>query len=90
VKSETRNTLIVGVALLIFGPVVGWVLTIAGFFKTEQSVMQTPPGMIPDMGQTASHMFVSIIPLLIGALFGAVGLFLILYAFITHGFRSKE
>jgi len=89
-KSKTRNTLIAGVALLIFGPVLGWVLTLAGFFKTEQSILQTPPGTFPDMGQAASHMFVSLIPILIGALCGAVGFFLILYALITHFFRSKD
>src|SRR5271170_885862 len=61
-KSKTRNTLIAGVALLIFGPVLGWVLTLAGFFKTEQSILQTPPGTFPDMGQAASHMFVSTQP----------------------------
>jgi uncharacterized membrane protein YphA (DoxX/SURF4 family) len=89
-KPKTRNTLITGVALLVFGPVLGWVLTIAGFFKVQQSILHTPPGMIPDMGQTASHMFVSLIPIAIGMLCGAVGFFLILYAFITHFFRSAN
>jgi len=89
-QPKKRNILITGVALFIFGPVLGWVLTIAGFFKAEQSIIQTPPGMIPDMGQTASQMFVSLIPVLAGVLCGAVGFFLILYALITHFFRSKE
>ena len=89
-KPKTRKTLIVGVAAAIFGPVLGWVLTIAGIFKTEQSLLQTPPGTIPDMGQTASNMLFSLIPILVGALCGAVGLFLVLYALIIHFFRSKE
>jgi hypothetical protein len=88
-KSKTRNILITGTALFIFGPVLGWVLTIAGFFKAEQSLIQAPPGTFPDMAQTTSQMFVSLIPILAGALFGAVGFFLILYSFITHFFRSK-
>jgi hypothetical protein len=88
-KPETRKTLIAGVALSIFGPVLGWVLTIAGFFKTEQSILQTPPGAITDMRQTASHILVSLIPMLAGVLCGAVGFFLIVYALITHFFRSK-
>ena len=89
-KPKTRNTLIVGVAASIFGPVLGWVLTIAGIFKTEQSLLQTPPGTFPDLGQTASHMLFGLIPILVGALCGAVGLFLVLYALIIHFFRSKE
>ena len=89
-KPKTRNTLIVGVAASIFGPVLGWVLTMAGFFKTEQSLLQTPPGAIPNMEQTASNMLFSLIPILVGALCGAVGLFLVLLALITHFFRSKE
>jgi len=89
-KPKTRKTLIVGVAAAIFGPVLGWVLTFAGFFKTEQSLLQTPPGTIPNMGQTASNMLFSLIPILVGTLCGAVGLFLILYALIIHFFGSKE
>lgn len=89
-KSKTRNTLITGVALFIFGPVLGWGLAMAGIFKTEQSLLQTPPGAFPDMGQTTSHLFFSLIPFLAGALFGAVGFFLILYALIIHFFRSKD
>jgi hypothetical protein len=89
-KPKTRSTLITGVAVFDFGPVLGWVLTIAGFFKVQQSILHIPPGMIPDMGQTASHMFVSLIPIAIGVLCGAVGFFLILYAFITHFFRSTD
>ena len=89
-KPKTRKTLIVGVAAAIFGPVLGWVLTIAAIFKTEQSLLQTPPGTFPDMGQTASHMLFGLILILVGALCGAVGLFLVLYALIMHFFRSKE
>jgi hypothetical protein len=88
-KAKTRNTLITGVALLIFGPALGWVLTMAGLFKTEQSIIQTPPGLMPDMGHTASNMLFSLIPILVGVLCGAVGFFLIAYAFITHFFRSN-
>jgi hypothetical protein len=89
-KPKTRKTLIVGVAASIFGPVLGWVLTVAGFFKTEQSLLQTPPGTIPNVGQTATHMLFSLIPILVGALCGTAGLFLVLYALIIHFFRSKE
>jgi hypothetical protein len=88
-KPQTRNTLVVGVALFIFGPVLGWVLTMAGFFKTEQSIIQTPPGTFPDMGHAASLWFGSLIPILVGVVCGAIGFFLIVYALITHFFRSK-
>ncbi len=89
-KPKSRNILITGVALVIFGPVLGWVLTLAGFFHTEQSIIQTPAGTLPDMQQTASQMFVSLIPMGLGVLCGAAGLFLILYVLITHFFRAKE
>lgn len=88
-KSKTRNILITGVALFVFGPALGWILTLAGFFKTEQSIAQTLPGTIPDVQQTASHMLFSMIPILFGLLIGTVGFFLILYSLITHFFRSK-
>jgi hypothetical protein len=90
VKSKTRNTLIAGVALFIFGPILGWVVFIAGIFKAEQSIAQTPPGTLPNIGQTFSHLFFNLLPVLVGVLLGAVGAFLILFALITHFFRSKE
>jgi hypothetical protein len=89
-KHQTRNLLITGIALLIFGPVLGWVLSIAGFFHAEQSVMQTPPGVVPDIRNTASDMFASLIPICVGIICGAIGMFLILFALITHRFRSTE
>jgi hypothetical protein len=88
-KPKTRNLLITGVALAIFGPVLGWVLALAGIFHTEQSVIQTTPGTMPDMQRTASQLFMSLIPLGVGAVCGATGLFLILYVLITHFFRPK-
>jgi Na+/melibiose symporter-like transporter len=88
-KPKTRNTLVAGVALFIFGPVLGWVLTMAGFVKTGQSILQTPSGTIPDMGHAASLWYVSLIPILVGVVCGAVGFFLIVYALITHFFRSN-
>ncbi|MBI3879864.1 MAG: hypothetical protein HY301_07335 [Verrucomicrobia bacterium] len=96
-NQRTRTKLIVGIALMIFGPVIGWVLTIAGFFHTatsmQQSILRTPPGTIPDFGQTfgqtGSQMFFSLIPMLVGAVCGAAGLFIVLYSFITHLLPAK-
>lgn len=82
--------LIAGVALLIFGPVFGWVLTLLGYFHAVQSLVGTPPGTMPDIGHTASQMFASLIPLAIGGILGATGLFLILFAVITHLIRPKD
>ena len=79
----------IGIALLIFGPVIGWVLTIAGFFHAVTTVQQIQPGAMPDFQRTTSQMLYSLIPILLGALSGAVGFFLTLYALITHFFRSK-
>ena len=88
-KPKTLKILIIGLALMIFGPIIGWVLTMAGFFHAATSMSQIPPGTMPDLQQTSSRMLYSIIPILIGVLFGAVGFFLTLYALIIHFFRSK-
>jgi len=88
-KPKTLKILIIGLALMIFGPIIGWVLTIAGFFHAATSMQQIQPGVIPDFQQTTSQMIYSIIPILLGVVFGAVGFFLFLYALITHFFRSK-
>ncbi len=92
-KPKTLKILIIGLALMIFAPVIGWVLTIAGFFHAATSMAQITPGTIPDIQQyyqhTTSQMLYSIIPILFGVLFGAVGFFLFLYALFTHFFRSK-
>jgi len=89
-KPKTRKLLITGVALLIFGPVVGWALTFLGYFHAMQSVAQTPPGTIPNIGQTASQLLMSLIPFLLGGICGATGVFLVLFALITHFFGSKD
>ena len=92
-QPKKLKILIAGLALMIFGPVIGWVLTIAGFFHAATSVAQITPGNLQDMQQsyqhTASQMLYSIIPILFGVLCGAVGFFLFFYARITHFFRSK-
>lgn len=87
---KTRKLLIAGVALLIFGPALGWGLTFLGYFHAMQTLSSTPPGTMPDMGHTASQMLMSLIPLVLGGICGAAGLFLILFALITHFFRSKD
>ena len=90
VKLKTRKLLILGVALLIFGPVIGWSLTFLGYFHAMQSIGQTPPGTIPNLGQTASQLLMSLIPFLLGGICGATGFFLVVYALITHFFKSKD
>ena len=86
---KTQKILIIGVALFIFGPAVGWVLSIAGLFQTQQAVLHTPSGTLPDLGQTASQMLSSMVPMLVGAVCGALGVFLSLYALIKHFFRPR-
>ena len=60
-KSKTRKTLITGVALLIFGPVLGYILFFVGLFyslaTTSRAVQSTPPGTFPDVGHAMAHMF---------------------------------
>ncbi len=89
-KPRTLKILIAGIALLIFGPVLGWVCCILGLFHMQQSLAQTPPGAMPDIGQLPSRMMANLIPILIGIVLGAVGGFLTLYALITHMFGPKD
>lgn len=88
-KPKTLKILIAGIALLCFGPVLGWLFCIFGFFQMGQSIAQTPPGTLPDFGQLPSRMMANFIPLLVGVVIGAVGGFLTLYALITHKFGPK-
>ena len=92
-KPKTLKILIIGLALMIFGPVIGWVLTMAGYFHAATSLAQVTPGNLADIQQsyqhTASQMLYSIIPILVGVVFGAVGFFMFFYALITHFFRPK-
>jgi len=97
-NQKTRRKLIIGIALTIFGPVIGWLLSIAGLFHSaasmQNSILRTPPGAIPDigqaMGQSTVEMFISLIPFLIGSACGALGVFLVLYALVIHFFPAKN
>jgi hypothetical protein len=94
-KSKTRKLLITGVALLIFGPVLGCILWFGGFFYSlaamSTAVQSTPP--VPDFWHAMAHMYmwfcVGFGPLLLGLLAGASGFFLIIYSLITHFFKTE-
>ena len=98
---KTLKVLIIGIALLVFGPVLGWALsmalTIFGFFQTHQAIAQTLPSspqnisqMLLNFSQIPTRMMLNLIPLLIGAICGSVGFFLTIYAFIKHFFGPKR
>jgi hypothetical protein len=89
-KPQTRKLLIAGVALLIFGPVLGLAIFFAGYFHAFQLLVNTPPGTMPNVGRTASQIFMSLIPFLLGGICGATGFFLVLFALITHFFGAKD
>ena len=97
-KTKTRKLLITGVALTIFGPVLGYVLFFVGMFyglaTTSRAVQSTPPGTFPDVGHTMVHMFMWLFmgfgSLLLGLLAGASGFFLIIYSLITHFCRTED
>jgi hypothetical protein len=98
-KPKTRKLLIAGVALLIFGPVLGFVLYFVGMFLGFQSLATAaasppPPGTLPDIGHMMSsmftRMFVGFAPLLVGMLAGASGMFLIIFSLITHFTGPKD
>lgn len=88
-KPKTLRLLTIGIALLIFGPVIGWVLTMAGMFHTAATVQPIVPGAVPDPQQVVSRVFANFIPMLVGAVCGATGFFLVLYALIRHFWGSK-
>ena len=97
-KSKTRRLLITGVALLVFGPVLGCVLFFVGLFyslaTTSTAGQSAPLGTAPDFGHTMAHMFMWFFagfgPLLLGLLAGASGFFLIIYSLITHFCRTED
>jgi len=65
-KPKTLRLLIIGIALLIFGPVIGWVLTMAGMFHTVATVQPVAAGVFPDMQQATSRVFANFIPTVVG------------------------
>jgi hypothetical protein len=89
-KPKILKILIVGIAFMIFGPVLGWILAIAGLFHAVSVVQPVPPGTIPDIGGAFSRMLVSLIPMFIGIACAAVGAFMTLYALITHMFGPRD
>ena len=87
-NSKCLMLLIVGLALLILGPVTGWGLTVLGFTHTAANVTHFHPGSMQDLNahlqQTTNDMYRSIWPIVIGAVSGALGLFLVLLSFILN------
>jgi hypothetical protein len=83
-KPKTLKILITGIVLMIIGPVIGWVLTITGFFHAAAAMHSIQPGGMPDFERAASEMAYLIVPILLGVLFWTAGFFSTLYALITH------
>ena len=88
---KALRLLIIGVALLIFGPLLGWVV-----FEVQQAAAGAQPDL-PDFEQHSSWFSIrqfilwsKFTPMFIGVVSGAVGLFLILYALITHFASSRR
>jgi hypothetical protein len=87
-KPKYFRLLIIGLAMLILGPVTGWGLTLLGLFHTATNVPNIAPGTIPDIGahmrQTTGEMFLSMLPLVLGLVLGALGLFLALLSLLLN------
>lgn len=92
-KPKYLKLLITGLAMLILGPVTGWILTILGFFRTATHAAQIPPGTMPDIGahmqQTTMGMLLSILPFALGLFIGALGFFLVLLSLILNFVKPK-
>jgi len=84
--------LILGLALLILGPVTGWGLTVLGLSHSATNVPTFHIGNLQEldthMRQTTSEMYRSVWPIVIGAVSGAIGLFLVLLALILNFARK--
>jgi hypothetical protein len=94
-KERTRKILIAGVALFIFGPVLGYVLWFAGMYYTARTLPDAVSHVsMFDFGQMLSsvnnRMFGSLVPLLLGMLARALGFFLIIYSLITHFMGTEK
>jgi hypothetical protein len=79
--------LVIGIALLILGPVLGLVFSMLGTFQTPQA---TPAGTLPDVTRVTARLTSALLPLTIGIVLGAVGAFLTVLALITHRFRPRR
>lgn len=87
-KPNFLRLLITGLAMLILGPVTGWILTILGLFRTATNIPHVPPGTIPDIGvhmqHTASSTLWSMLPMLLGLFIGALGFFLVILSLVLN------
>ena len=86
---RTLKLLIAGIALLIFGPVLGWLASMFNLFHTTQAMTEMGRDALPHLSRFPSRMIGNLIPLFIGVLCGAAGLFLTLVALIIHRFRPQ-
>lgn len=84
--------------MLIFGPVLGWILWFVGMFyslaATSRAVQNVPLETAPNVGHMVAYifmwLFVGFGPLLLGLLAGASGFFLIIYSLITHFCKTED
>jgi hypothetical protein len=87
-KSKYFRMLILGLAMLILGPVTGWGLTLIGLFHTATNVPIVAPGAIPDIGvqmqKTTGEMLLSLLPIIIGLFIGTLGLFLVILSLLLN------
>jgi len=87
-KPKYFKLLILGLAMLILGPVTGWGLTVLGLFHTATNVPIVAPGTIPDIGiqmqKTAGEMLLSLLPMIIGPVIGALGFFLVVLSLLLN------
>lgn len=92
------RVLIIGIGFSIFGPIVGWVLSLLGLFhtvrKSNDALMETARrgdfgALLQDTQTTGDNAFLSMVPLLVGAVLGATGLFLIALALVKHFLQGE-
>jgi hypothetical protein len=83
VKPRTRKILIIGIVLLILGPIIGWV--IAMVVVTTQKTLAAP-----DIHQTFSEAGKFMTPWVVGTLSFMPGFLLSFYAVIKHKFDDQD
>jgi hypothetical protein len=85
------RTLIIGLAMFILGPVLGFVTYIAVLLRTLAPGQVTPPfrEALAHLQQIPGRVVIALLPLGLGAVCGAAGLVLVLATLATH-FLGQE
>jgi hypothetical protein len=87
------RTLITGLALFIIGPAVGFCAYIGiALYALPHAAVRSPAEALAQLQQLPSQLLLAVIPLALGLLCGAAGLFLVICTLAVHllGYDSRK